>query len=85
MVGYRERETLITASTMTATLPNLRAGTASVATIAGWMTGTLRETSYVHDAAGRVRYILRLDASSTLTVSERQYDGAGRVVAEGSR
>ncbi|MBD9477439.1 putative Ig domain-containing protein [Pseudoxanthomonas sp. PXM02] len=77
-----ERETPISGATLDAQLPALRAGTASVTTLASWMSGTTRNTIWIYDAAGRARYTLQADTASTWTVSEQRYDAMGRVVAD---
>jgi YD repeat-containing protein len=76
------RETAVDAASVSAQLSALRAGTANLSTVTGWMTGATRTTSYVRDAAGRLRYTLRNDAAGNLAVAERRYDSVGRVVAE---
>ena len=82
LVERIERETPISAATLEAQLPALRAGTASITTLAGFMNGTLRNTAFIYDAAGRARYTLQADTASTWTVSEQRYDALGQVVAE---
>ena len=82
LVERSDRETPVSAATLNANLAALRGGTANLGTITSWMTGSLRTTYWVHDAAGRVRYTLQADSASTLTVSERRYDALGQVVAE---
>ena len=76
------RETPVTSANVNAQLAALRAGTASVSTVSGWMTGTTRYTAWVYDAAGRTRYTLQADTSTTRTVREQRFDATGQVVAE---
>ncbi|MBD9437279.1 putative Ig domain-containing protein [Pseudoxanthomonas sp. PXM03] len=78
-----ERETPISAATLETQLPALRAGTASIATLAGFMNAVLRTAAFIYDAAGRVRYTLQaVDVASTWAVREQRYDAVGQVVAE---
>ncbi len=82
LIERAESPTLVASAALSAQMSALRAGTASLATLASWMIGTSRQTAWVHDAAGRVRYTLLADTASTWAVSERRYDALGQVVAE---
>nr|WP_298128476.1 putative Ig domain-containing protein [uncultured Pseudoxanthomonas sp.] len=82
LIEKLDQETPIAASTLASELPSLRDGTANVSTIAAWMNGTPRYTAWIYDAAGRVRYTLQADSTTTRTVSEQRYDAVGQVVAE---
>jgi len=82
VVARASRETLVDAAVLTPQLPQVRAGTLSASTVAGWLSGASRTTQWVYDAAGRERYTLRADGNGAYTVQERRYDAAGRVVAE---
>ncbi|MBW8811447.1 MAG: RHS repeat protein, partial [Lysobacter sp.] len=66
-------------------LAKLIAGTASVADIAAVTpvnNATDAVVRHIYDAAGRERYTLVQNSASTYLVSERRYDGAGRVTAQ---
>ncbi|QWF18238.1 putative Ig domain-containing protein [Lysobacter capsici] len=66
-------------------LAKLVAGTASVADIAAVTpvnNAADAVVRHIYDAAGRERYTLVQNSASTYLVSERRYDGAGRVTAQ---
>lgn len=73
----------------TASLASLRtklaAGTATQAEVMATVTAASaadRVSKRIHDAAGRVRYILTGKTATTLAVAEYRYDAAGRRTAE---
>ncbi|WP_046655866.1 putative Ig domain-containing protein [Lysobacter capsici] len=74
------------AATINAALwAKLSAGTATVADIAAVAvqnTSTDAVVRRIYDAAGRERYTLTQNSASTYLVSERRYDGAGRVTVQ---
>ncbi|WND82018.1 putative Ig domain-containing protein [Lysobacter capsici] len=74
------------AATINAALwAKLATGTATVADIAAVAvqnTSTDAVVRRIYDAAGRERYTLTQNSASTYLVSERRYDGAGRVTAQ---
>jgi YD repeat-containing protein len=66
-------------------LAKIRAGTALPSDFTAWVNlkvGAARNQLVIHDAAGRVRFVLDCDSSGRAIVTERSYDGTGQLTAE---